>query len=96
MSVLYVIDACDQTISIIPINEANYYVHIRSKDYHVEKNCIVEWSWLMCKKSVLSLAAWATRNEQGSSLRGVVDEKDITVVYAWEHFMFLEERNMKG
>ena len=26
---------------LFPINKANYYVHIRSKDDHVQKDCMV-------------------------------------------------------
>ena len=35
----------------------------------------------MRKKSVLSLAAGATKNELENSLRDDVDEKDTTIVY---------------
>ena len=42
MNALYCIICSLKTISLIPINEANCYVHIKSKGSLVEKDCTVE------------------------------------------------------
>ena len=69
----------------------NYYVHIKSKRQPCRKGCMVEWSWPLRKRSVLSLATWATENELEKSPRDGVAEDNITLVYVWEWFMFSEK-----